>query len=387
VTIGILGGGQLGYMLALAGYPLGLHFRFLDPSPEAPVGRIAQRVTAEYKDHSALAKFAAGLELVTYEFENVPVEATRFLAQRVPVYPPPAALEAAQDRVNEKHLFQQLNIPTIEFVAVSSVKEFESIAKKFGFPAVLKTCRLGYDGKGQWILRSAEDVPRVKSELSSMRFPSAHKTAPFILERFVAFTRELSVLAVRTRDGETAVYPLIENHHRGGILRLSLAPAPRLDPAVQRAAEDSARRVLQSLNYAGVLAIEFFECDGRLLANEMAPRVHNSGHWTIEGAVTSQFENHLRAVLSLPLGSTAATGHSAMLNLIGDLPDSAEVLALSDAHLHLYGKSPRPGRKLGHVTLRAASPERLALRLSELPSFFHRPDFCLNSALDQMSQI
>ena len=387
MTIGILGGGQLGYMLALAGYPLGLHFRFLDPSPEAPVGRIAQRVTANYKDHSALAKFAAGLELVTYEFENVPVEAARFLAQRVPVYPPPAALEAAQDRLNEKHLFQQLNIPTTEFVAVSSVKEFESTAKKFGFPAVLKTCRLGYDGKGQWILSAPEDITRAKSQLSSTRFPSGHKSPPLILERFVAFTRELSVLAVRARNGETAVYPLVENHHRGGILRLSLSPAPRLEPSVQRAAEESARRVLQSLSYVGVLAIEFFECDGRVLANEMAPRVHNSGHWTIEGAVTSQFENHLRAVLGLPLGSSAATGHSAMINLIGDVPDSAEVLALPDAHLHLYGKSSRPGRKLGHITLRAASPERLAMRLSELPSFFHRPDFCLDSVLDPMSRI
>lgn len=381
MTIGILGGGQLGYMLALAGYPLGLHFRFLDPSPEAPVGRIAQRVTADFTDHNALGKFANGLELVTYEFENVPVEAARFLAERVPVFPPPAALEAAQDRLNEKRLFQTLGIPTTEFVPVSSSKEFESTVKKFGLPAVLKTCRLGYDGKGQWILRTPEDVARAKAELTAQRFATAHKSAPLILERFVAFTRELSVLAVRARNDETAFYPLVENHHRDGILRLSLAPAPRLESPVQRAAEDAARRVLESLNYAGVLAIEFFECDGRLLANEMAPRVHNSGHWTLEGAVTSQFENHLRAVLGLPLGSPAPTGHSAMLNLIGDLPDSAEVLALPDAHLHLYGKSPRPGRKLGHLTLRAASPERLALRLSELPSFFHRSDFCLAAAL------
>jgi 5-(carboxyamino)imidazole ribonucleotide synthase len=372
VTIGILGGGQLGYMLALAGYPLGLHFRFLDPSPEAPVGRIAQRVTADYTDQAALEKFSNGLELVTYEFENVPVEAANFLAERVPVLPPPPALEAAQDRLNEKHLFQKLGIPTTEFAAVSSPREFDAAVKSIGLPAILKTCRLGYDGKGQWILKTAEDVARAKNELPKV---------PLVLERFVPFTRELSALAVRSRSGETALYPLVENHHRGGILRLSLAPAPRLDAAIQRAAEDAARRILESLNYAGVLAIEFFECNGRLLANEMAPRVHNSGHWTIEGAITSQFENHLRAVLGLPLGSTGATGHSAMLNLIGDLPDSAEVLAVPDAHLHLYGKSPRPGRKLGHLTLRAASPERLALRLSELPSFFHRPDFCLDAAL------
>lgn len=372
MTIGILGGGQLGYMLALAGYPLGLHFRFLDPSPEAPVGRIAQRVTADYTDQTALEKFSSGLELVTYEFENVPVEAAKSLAQRVPVYPPPAALEAAQDRLNEKTLFKKLGIGTTEFLPVSEPAEFPVAVRQLGLPAVLKTCRMGYDGKGQWILRTDEDVARAKSEMPKVQL---------ILERFVPFTRELSVLAVRSRAGETAFYPLVENHHRGGILRLSLAPAPQLDARVQRAAEDVARRVLESLEYVGVLAIEFFEHEGRLLANEMAPRVHNSGHWTTEGSVTSQFENHLRAVLGLPLGSTGAAGHCAMLNLIGDLPESSEILAIPDAHLHLYGKVPRPGRKLGHVTLRAASPERLALRLSELPSFFHRPDFCLDSVL------
>ncbi len=378
MTIGILGGGQLGYMLALAGYPLGLHFRFLDPSPEAPVGRIAQRVTADYTDQAALEKFASGLELVTYEFENVPVEAARFLAERVPVYPPPAALEAAQDRLAEKALFRKLGIATTEFAPVSNAKELDAAIKTIGLPAVLKTCRMGYDGKGQWILRTAEDVAKAKSELPA---------AQLILEKFVSFTRELSVLAVRSRTGEISIYPLVENHHRSGILRLSLAPAPRLEPDIQRVAERAAHRILESLKYAGVLAIEFFEHQGELLANEMAPRVHNSGHWTIEGAVTSQFENHLRAVLGLPLGSTGPAGHCAMLNLIGDLPDSAEVLAVPDAHLHLYGKSPRPGRKLGHITLRAASPERLALRLSELPAFFHRPDFCLDIALAPSSPL
>ena len=372
MTIGILGGGQLGYMLALAGYPLGLHFRFLDPSPEAPVGRIAQRVTADYTDQAALEKFSSGLELVTYEFENVPVEAANFLAERVPVYPPTAALEAAQDRLAEKDLFSKLGIATTEFAPVSNPGELDAAVKTRGLPAVLKTSRMGYDGKGQWFLRTAHDVAKAKSEMPPVKL---------ILERFVPFTRELSVLAVRSSNSETAIYPLVENHHRSGILRLSLAPAPRLEPARQRAAENAARRVLESLHYVGVLALEFFEHGGELLANEMAPRVHNSGHWTIEGAVTSQFENHLRAVLGFPLGSTGPSGHCAMLNLIGDLPESSEVLAVPDAHLHLYGKSPRSGRKLGHITLRAASPERLALRLSELPTFFHRPDFCLDAAL------
>lgn len=388
MTIGILGGGQLGYMLALAGYPLGLHFRFLDPSPEAPVGRIATRITAQFTDRAALKKFASGLELVTYEFENVPVEAARFLAGEVPVFPPPAALEAAQDRLAEKNLFRRLEIPTTDFASVTDRKSFDAALKHIGLPAVLKTCRMGYDGKGQWMLRIAEDIAQARNELETGLAATARKrdgtaatqNPSFIVERFVPFTRELSVLAVRGRTGETAFYPLVENHHRGGILRLSLAPAPRLDPVIQRAAEDAARRLFEAVQYVGVLAIEFFEHEGRLLANEMAPRVHNSGHWTIEGAVTSQFENHLRAVMDHPLGLTSAIGCSAMLNLIGDLPDPAEVLAIQDAHLHLYGKSPRSGRKLGHVTLRASSAEQLATRVSELPSFFHRPEFCLEAA-------
>jgi 5-(carboxyamino)imidazole ribonucleotide synthase len=370
VTIGILGGGQLGYMLALAGYPLGLHFRFLDPSPEAPVGRIAQRVTAEYTDHDALEKFANGLELVTYEFENVPVGAARFLTKHVLVYPPPEALEAAQDRLNEKNLFRKLKISTTSFAEVGSTKELDAAVKKIGLPAVLKTRRLGYDGKGQWVLRTAEEVQRVKNA-----FPDA----PLLLENLVAFQRELSILAVRNRAGETAFYPLVENHHRGGILRLSIAPAPNLSTELQQAAESAARRLMEELNYVGVLAIEFFECNGELVANEMAPRVHNSGHWSIEGAATSQFENHLRAVLGMPLGSTATLGHSAMLNLIGEVPEPAEVLAVPDAHLHLYGKTPRPGRKVGHVTLRAASADELFSRMRQLPPFFQREEFCLPS--------
>lgn len=388
MTIGILGGGQLGYMLALAGYPLGLHFRFFDPSPEAPVGRIASRVTADFRDESALEKFANGLELVTYEFENVPVESVRFLAERVPVHPSPRALEVAQDRISEKTLFQELGIPTTEFEPVVSRDDLDDAVKKIGLPAILKTCRMGYDGKGQWHLRTAEDVTKAKSELAEEpTVTSASSEIPYILEKFVPFTRELSVIAVRARTGETAFYPLVENHHRGGILRLSLAPAPHLDPAIQRAAEQAARAVFDELQYVGVLAIEFFEQGGKLLANEMAPRVHNSGHWTIEGALTSQFENHLRAVVGLPLGSTLAIGCSAMLNLIGETPDAAEVLAIRDAHLHLYGKSARVGRKLGHVTLRASSSEQLASRLSELSSFFHRPEYCLDAVLSRPASL
>jgi 5-(carboxyamino)imidazole ribonucleotide synthase len=375
MTIGILGGGQLGYMLALAGYPLGLHFRFLDPSPEAPVGRIANRVTADFNDHHALEKFSHGLEVVTYEFENVPVAAANFLAERVPVYPPTVALEEAQERLREKRLFRKLEIPTTEFAEVAKREDLDAAVEQVGLPAMLKTCRMGYDGKGQWVLRTAEDVEKARLELPEV---------PLILEKFVPFTRELSILGVRGRGGEIAFYPLIENHHRGGILRLSLAPAPNLTAGLQLEAEDAARKLLKALGYVGVLCIEFFEVGGRLLANEMAPRVHNSGHWTIEGAVTSQFENHLRAILGMPLGSTAAVGVSAMINLIGEIPENAEVLNVSNAHLHLYGKEPRAGRKLGHVTVRADRPEKLQQRLAELPGFFRRPEYSLEKVLPEL---
>jgi len=371
MTIGILGGGQLGYMLALAGYPLGLHFRFLDPSPEAPVGRIAHRVTAEFSDEQALQKFAQGLEVATYEFENVPVEAASFLAERVPVFPATLALEEAQDRRREKRLFRRLGIPTTDFVEITQPADLDAAVRQVGLPAVLKTCRLGYDGKGQWLLRSSEDTDKTRAALPDV---------PLILEKFVPFTRELSILAVRSRTGEIQFYPLVENHHRGGILRLSFAPAPHLSPALQRSAEQATREILEALDYAGVICLELFEVNGKLLANEIAPRVHNSGHWSIEGAATSQFENHLRAILALPLGSTATAGFSAMLNLIGELPEASDVLRVTNTHLHLYGKSPRPGRKLGHVTLRADNFEKLQQRLAELPGFFQRPEFCLEQA-------
>ncbi len=370
-TIGILGGGQLGYMLALAGYPLGLHFKFLDPSPEAPVGRIAHRVTAQFDDRKALEKLAAGIELVTYEFENVPVDSARFLEKLLPVLPAPVALEVAQDRLSEKQTFQKLGIATTEYAAPKVGEDPAVALKTVGYPAVIKTRRMGYDGKGQWKVENPEEFAAVRGELPKI---------PLIVEHFVKFRRELSVLAVRSRTGEIAIYPLVENHHRAGILRLSLAPAARVAESTRHAAEEAARKVLEALEYVGVLAIEFFECDGKLLANEMAPRVHNSGHWTIEGAVTSQFENHLRAVMGWPLGSTAATGHSAMINLIGEVPETASVLGVEAGHLHLYGKAPRPGRKLGHFTVREESAELLVERLRRLPPFFQKPEYCLSAA-------
>ena len=357
MRIGILGGGQLGRMLALAGYPLGLRFRTLDLSPEAPAGQVSELMAADFNDTDALKRFARGLDIVTYEFENVPVDPARFLSRRVAVFPPPEALEAAQDRLTEKRFFERLGIPTPAFVAVDTWDDLKTALNDIGLPAVLKTRRFGYDGKGQVVIRKTEDVSGAWQSLGGV---------PLILEGFVAFEREVSLLAVRSRNGETVFYPLIENHHRDGILRLSLCPAPGATSELQREAEAYARSALEALNYVGVLAIEFFERDSHLLANEMAPRVHNSGHWTIEGAEISQFENHLRAIIGWPLGSTATVGYSAMLNLIGTLPDLRSVLAMDNIHLHLYGKVPRPNRKLGHITLRTTSQEARDTGLARL---------------------
>ena len=356
MLVGILGGGQLGRMLALAGYPLALRFRVLDPAPDAPAGDVAPQLAAPYEDAEALARFSAGLDVATYEFENVPVAAVRAVAARVPVHPNPDVLEAARDRLGEKRLFEALGIPTPAFAPVDSRPDLEDALARVGTPAVLKTRRGGYDGKGQAVVRGAPDVERAWHALAG---------APLVLERFVTFDREVSVLAVRGRDGDVKVYPVVENVHRGGILRLSRAPAAGA-ASLEAQAGEHARRVLERFGYVGVLAIEFFDEGGRLLANEMAPRVHNSGHWTIEGSQTSQFENHLRAVVGLPLGSTAPRGHAAVLNLIGGLPDPAALLAVPEARLHLYGKAPRPGRKVGHVTVVADDRATVDARLAAL---------------------
>jgi len=353
--VGILGAGQLGRMLALAGYPLGLRFRLFDSVSNACAGDCGQLVCGSYDDTAALDAFASGVDVVTYEFENVPVASARHLNGRVPVFPPPQALETAQDRLNEKTMFRTLGIETPPFQAIGSRDELESALKSIGFPAVLKTRRLGYDGKGQFVIKDPSQTAAAWETLGS---------APLILEGFVPFQRELSILSVRGRGGETKFYPLVENQHRGGILRLSRAPAPGVTPELQARAEALAESVLKTLDYVGVLAIELFELNGRLLANEIAPRVHNSGHWTIEGAQTSQFENHLRAVLGWPLGSTAARGQCAMVNLIGQTPDRGEMLSIPGAHVHLYGKTAAPGRKLGHVTLVEPDVATLNARLS-----------------------
>jgi 5-(carboxyamino)imidazole ribonucleotide synthase len=340
--LGILGAGQLGRMLALAGFPLGLRFRHLDPKPAAPSGPLDQQVEAGYEDLDALDGFAEGLEAVTYEFENVPVGSARYLEERLPVYPPPRSLEVAQDRLTEKEFFRSLDIGTAPYRRVDDRDDLEAALEDPGLPAVLKTRHGGYDGKGQEMIRGPADVEPAWERLGGQ---------PLILEGLVDFRRELSILSVRGRDGSVAFYPPVENHHRLGILWRSLAPAPELEEETRREAERIGRAVLQELEYVGVLAVELFQVGGELLANEMAPRVHNSGHWSIEGAETSQFENHVRAVAGLPLGSTETVGCSAMINVLGRIPDLAPILRVRDAHLHLYDKASRLRRKLGHVTV------------------------------------
>jgi len=358
MRIGIIGAGQLGQMLALAGYPLAQRFLFLDSSADSPGGQVGPMITGAFDDPASLERLAAETDLVTYEFENVPVAALAAVAKSRPCHPPVEALRVSQDRLLEKELFGRLGIPTPAFRAVDSLADLRAAVAALGLPSVLKTRRLGYDGRGQHYLRRPSDIEAAWKALGGV---------PLILEGFVDFDREVSIIGARSTRGETRCYPLCGNSHREGILRVTLAPAT--NARLQKAAERHLRRVMDHFGYVGVLTIEFFVQRGRLVANEMAPRVHNSGHWTIEGAVTSQFENHLRAIMGLPLGETRAVGHSAMVNFIGTMPDRDRVLALPGAHHHDYGKAPRQGRKLGHCTIvarTAAERDRTLRRLLRL---------------------
>ena len=354
MKIGVIGGGQLGRMMALAGTPLGMHFSFLDPAPDACAQALGEHIRADYDDRQALRQLADQVDLVTFEFESVPAETVAFLAQFVPVYPSAESLRIARDRWFEKSMFKDLGIPTPEFADIQSQADLDAAVARIGLPAVLKTRTLGYDGKGQKVLRQPADVVDAFAELGSV---------PCILEGFVPFTGEVSLVAVRGRDGEARFYPLVHNRHDSGVLALSIASTAH---PLQALAEDYVGRVLDKLDYVGVLAFEFFEVDGGLKANEIAPRVHNSGHWTIEGAECSQFENHLRAVAGLPLGSTAKVGESAMLNFLGSVPEVSQVTAIADCHLHHYGKAFKAGRKVGHATLRCADMATLKARIAEV---------------------
>ncbi|MFM8980086.1 MAG: 5-(carboxyamino)imidazole ribonucleotide synthase [Planctomycetia bacterium] len=354
-TVGCLGAGQLGRMLALAGRPLDIALRFLDPGTHPPAAPVGELHVGRYDDPAALERFAAGLTHVTYEFENVPVAALERVGRSARIFPPARALAEGSDRLREKAHFQALGIPVAEHAPVDGLESLAAALARVGLPAVLKTRRSGYDGKGQAVVRTEEEARRALAALGG---------TPLLLERLVPFTREVSAIAVRSQQGEVRMYPLVENVHREGILRVSRAPAPGLAPGLEEAARGYVGRLMDDLGFVGVLTLEMFEEGGRLLANEMAPRVHNSGHWTLEGAETSQFENHLRAGLGLPLGATGARGHAGMVNLVGSVPPLEALLAIEGAHVHLYGKDARPARKLGHVTVVAASAAERDRRLS-----------------------
>lgn len=354
MKIGVLGAGQLGRMLALAGYPLDFDFVFLDPAAEACAAPLGEHLHAEYLDEAALANFCGRIDLATWEFENVPAQTAAFVAARKPLLPHPRALATGQDRLAEKQLFDALKIPVPPYATVDSREALEAAVRAVGFPCVLKTRRLGYDGKGQAVLRAAGDLDGAWSRLGRQ---------PLLLEAFVPFEREVSCIAVRGRDGATAFYPVTENTHRDGILRTSI---PRASDPLQALAEDYTGRVLKQLDYVGVLAFEFFAARGGLLGNEIAPRVHNSGHWTLDGAQCSQFENHLRAIAGLPLGSTALRGPCAMVNFIGAVPDLAQLARIPELHVHLYGKQAKPARKVGHANLTASSASSLDAALAHL---------------------
>lgn len=354
MKIGVLGAGQLGRMLALAGYPLDFDFVFFDPAEEACAAPLGDHIHAAYDDAAALQRFCDAVDLVTYEFENVPAACAALVAARKPLLPHPRALETGQDRLSEKRLFDALKIAVPPYAPVGSREELDAALRTIGFPCVLKTRRMGYDGKGQAVLRSAADVGAAWARLG---------TQPLLLESFVPFEREISCIGVRGRDGATAFYPVAENVHRDGILRTSI---PRANDPLQAAAESATRAVMERLDYTGVLAFEFFVAGGRLLGNEIAPRVHNSGHWTIDGAQCSQFENHLRAVAGLPLGSTALRGPCAMVNFIGAVPELSRLAAIPGLHVHLYGKQAKPARKIGHANLTADSEAQLKVALERL---------------------
>jgi len=355
MKVGVVGGGQLGQMLALAGIPLGIKSIFLDPASNCCASLVGEHICADYADQKALAQLANNCDVVTFEFENISAHSIEFLAQKLPVFPLANALDTARDRLYEKTLFQKLAIKTPNFKAVNSQTELEQAVQEIGLPVVIKTRTLGYDGKGQKILKVAKDVKNVWFDLGKL---------PLIVEQFINFEHEISVVAVRSQFGEICYYPISKNTHQDGILRLSVV---QNNHHLQNLAYEYTAKVLEHLNYVGVLAFEFFVEGNNLIANEIAPRVHNSGHFSIEGAFTSQFENHMRAITGLPLGSTASkVKHCAMINLIGNLPNTQDILALENVYLHNYHKESRANRKVGHITVCAENEDDMHQKISQI---------------------
>jgi 5-(carboxyamino)imidazole ribonucleotide synthase len=358
MRIGIIGAGQLGQMLGYAAHDLNFECRFVDPSEAPPAARCGKVIQSSFADPVALIALAETCDVITYEFENVPVDALQHIAGIAPVYPPADALRYSQDRLHEKRLFDELEIPLPGYFAIDDREDLDKAKKQLGLPMVIKTRRFGYDGKGQFVVRSEDDLEAAWEALGGQAL---------IAEQWVAFDSEVSCIGVRSVSGEIAIYPLSQNVHVDGILRTSKSPIDA--PALTEKASAYMHGLLEHLNYVGVLALELFVTGDELLANEFAPRVHNSGHWTIEGSATSQFENHLRAILDMSLGSTASNGHAGMINLLGQIPESAR--NLDSGNLHDYGKAPRPGRKLGHITVladTAESRDALVRKIDEIVS-------------------
>ena len=338
MRIGILGAGQLGRMLAASAHELGHQVVFYDPAPDACAKTVSnENFTASYDDEPSLEEFADSVDVISYEFENIPTRAIRVLAGKKSVFPPVKSLEVAQDRLSEKETFTSLDIPTTRFYAVDDQASLQAAAEKLGFPFMLKTRRLGYDGKGQHLVKDEDALAKI--DLNHQQW---------LAENCVAFDRELSLIAARSKTGDVVFYPLTENLHKDGMLSFSLAPAPRLTDDLQAQAEDIASKLLEHLDHVGVLAIEFFCERQKLLVNEIAPRVHNSGHWTQDGCNASQFDNHVRAVIGAPLLVPTVRGVTGMWNIVGTVP-SSEQLEKQAGTVHLYGKAERAGRKLGHI--------------------------------------
>ncbi|WP_178862106.1 5-(carboxyamino)imidazole ribonucleotide synthase [Thiomicrorhabdus cannonii] len=359
--IGVLGAGQLGRMLALAGYPLGQKFGFYGSSDEEPSAMLGH-MYKQSDDVDSLEKLVTFADVITYESENTDVEMVRrIVAQGTPVYPGEKSLFVSQHRGREKGTFDKLGIPCAPYQLVDSLDSLRVAVTEIGLPAVLKTTTEGYDGKGQFVLRSEEQIEQAWSEIGNREL---------ILEGFIDFKRELSIVAVRNANNEHVYYPLVQNVHHEGILRYTIAPAREIEPEIQQQAEAYMQALLDELDHVGVLTLELFETLDGLVANEMAPRVHNSGHWTIEGALTSQFENHVRAITGLPLGATTPRQPlAAMINIIGETGPVEQVLTMPNAFLHLYDKGERKGRKLGHINLVAQTEEELFAMVNQLKAF------------------
>lgn len=358
-TIGILGGGQLGRMMAQAALPLNIECIFLEEHLACPAGQLGKVFAPDQ-----LLQFIQQADVCSLEFENTPLHYVDQLLQSKTLFPPRNALAIAQNRLSEKNLFKHLDIPVAPFCAVESLEDLQHAVQQLGLPIVLKTAMGGYDGKGQFVVKNNEQIDEAWHTLKQAK--------QLIAESFVHFSREVSIIAVRGQNGEVKTWSLAENHHHHGILSHSIVPAPNSDD-LQPIAQSYITKLLNHLDYVGVLTLELFVTPDGLFANEIAPRVHNSGHWTIEGAVCSQFENHIRAVAGLPLGSTDTIRPNVMVNIIGQYPDKAKILALEDVHVHLYNKEEREGRKIGHLTIMPSQAEERTALCQKLAEILPQP--------------